>query len=359
MKKMLFSAYSLDIGGIETALITLLNKLQELDYDITLVLEKKQGIFLDKLNSKIKVIEYTPSNNQNIFIRKIKNMLKRVCFILKYKNKFDFSASFATYSLAGSFVARTASKNSALWVHTNYLTYFNMDINKFKNYFKILNYNMFKHIIFVSRNAKDDFLSIFQNLKDKVYVCNNVIDYRKIQALAKEENEVKKDENITTFLNVGRHEELAKKLTRLILASKKLKSDGFIFKILLVGDGQDTNLYQDLVKKENLQENIIFLGRKQNPYPYFNISDCVILTSDYEGYPVVFLESMILNKPIITTKVSDFEDIEGKFGYTTEKTVEDIYEKMKLFIENGFEIKEKFDAEKYNNEIIENLEKIF
>ena len=114
-----------------------------------------------------------------------------------------------------------------------------------------------------------------------------------------------------------------------------------------------------MVQKKKLEEQIIFLGRKQNPYPYFKISDCVLLTSDYEGYPVVFLESMILNKPIITTKVSDYEEIEGKYGYTTKKEVEDIYEKIKLFIENGFKINETFDAEKYNKEIMEKLEKLF
>ena len=115
----------------------------------------------------------------------------------------------------------------------------------------------------------------------------------------------------------------------------------------------------NMIKEYKLEKQILFVGKKQNPYPYFKISDCVILTSDYEGYPVVFLESMILNKPIITTKVSDYEDIEGKFGYTTSKDIDDIYQKMKLFIENGFEIKEKFDAEQYNNIIMEKLEKIF
>ena len=48
MKKLLFGAYSLDIGGIEKALVILVNKLQEKGYDITLVLEKKQGIFLNE-----------------------------------------------------------------------------------------------------------------------------------------------------------------------------------------------------------------------------------------------------------------------------------------------------------------------
>ena len=83
------------------------------------------------------------------------------------------------------------------------------------------------------------------------------------------------------------------------------------------------------------------------------------MTSEYEGYPVVFLESFILNTPIITTKVSDYEQVEGKYGYVTDKKVEDIYEKMKLFIEKGFKIKEEFDSERYNKEIVKKLEKIF
>ncbi len=99
MKKLLFSAYSLDIGGIEKALITLVNKLQEKGYEITIVLEKKQGIFLKELNKNIKIIEYRPSENKNKIKRKIINLFKRIKFIINNKNKYDFSACFATYSL--------------------------------------------------------------------------------------------------------------------------------------------------------------------------------------------------------------------------------------------------------------------
>ena len=124
MKKILFAAYSLDLGGIETALVTLINYLAKKQYDITLVLEKKEGIFLDTIDKNIKIIEYSPSYNKNRILAKIKNALNRLKFILKYKNKFDCAISFATYSLSSSFVARTSSKNSVLWVHNNYLNFF-------------------------------------------------------------------------------------------------------------------------------------------------------------------------------------------------------------------------------------------
>lgn len=360
MKKLLFAAHSLELGGIEKALVTLLNYLViENKYEITLVLEYKKGIFLNELNEKIKIVEYKPSESKNLVKRKIRNLLKRLSFTLKYKNKFDFSASFATYSIPASFVSRTASKNSVLWGHADYYTLFNYNRSEMVKFFQERKYNKFKNIIFVSKEGRDTFVNIFPEMRDKTLVCNNLVNDKKILELSKEKIELEKEKNIVTFINVGRHDERQKKLSRLIEASKKLNEENYKFKVLLIGDGQDTDMYKEMVEKNNLQEKVQFLGRKQNPYPYFNISDCVILTSDYEGYPVVFLESFVLNKPIITTKVSDYKEVEGKYGYITEKNTEDIYEKMKLFIEKGFKIKEKFDSKKYNEEIIKKLEKLF
>lgn len=369
MKKLLFGAYSLDIGGIEKALVILVNKLQEKGYDITLVLEKKQGIFLNEIDPKIKIIEYAPSNSKNKIQRKIINLIKRIKFTLKYKNKYDFSASFATYSLPASFIARTASKNCYLWGHADYLTLFDGNVEEMKEFFIERNYEKFKKIIFVSKEGKDSFIKVFPEMKEKTMVCNNLIDANKILELSKEKipeedlSKINKLENTkketTIFINVGRHQEKQKKLSRLIEAATMLKKDNMNFKIIFIGDGPETEEYKKQVKNNQLENNIIFLGKKQNPYPYFKIADCVVLTSDYEGYPVVFLESFILEKPIITTKVSDYKEVENKYGFVTEKDTKDIYEKMKNFILNGFEIKEKFDYKKYNEEILRKIEDLF
>ena len=358
MKKILFAAHSLGLGGIETALITLLEELVKEEYEITLVLEKKEGIFLETLNPKINVIQYTPSNNPIILIRKMINFCKQLKFKLRYKNKFDFSATYATYSLSNGFVARTASENSALWVHLDYLTRNDNDEEKTKNYYKELKCEEFKQIVFVSKESRENFVKLFPNCKEKAIYCNTVINGKKIIDKAEEEINEKK-ENIITFLNVGRHDEKQKRLTKLIEVAEMLKKDSLNFRILFVGDGQDHNMYKEIVKNKQLEDKIIFLGKKKNPYPYYKISDCVVLTSDYEGNPVVFLESMILKKPIITTNVSDYEQIQGKFGMVTTKEIDNIYNTMKNFIQNGFELKEEFDYQKFNKEIIQNLEQIF
>lgn len=53
-KKILIAAYNLDIGGIEISLINLLKNINYEKYDITLVLEKKKGVFLDEVPKQIK-----------------------------------------------------------------------------------------------------------------------------------------------------------------------------------------------------------------------------------------------------------------------------------------------------------------
>lgn len=362
MKKILFAAVNLDVGGIETALVTLLNYLAEekennnYKYDITLVLEEKKGIFLDALNKKINIIEYTPNKNKIIFIRKIINFIKQLKFKLKYKNKFDFACSYATYSLPACFVAREASKNATLWCHMDYLAQFNENKDMVKDFFSNRQFKKFKRLVFVSEKSKQTFLEVYPEMKDKAYFINNLIDYEAIKEKSLEniKEEIDKKNNVI-FINIGRHDEEQKRLTRLIEACKILKENKLKFKVLLVGDGKDTQMYKDMVSDYKLENIVLFLGRKSNPYPYLNISDCMILTSEYEGSPVVFTETMILNKPIITTGVAGSEQILNKYGFIAQKDAKDIAEKMQNFIEQGYKIKKSFEPEKYNADIIKKL----
>lgn len=351
MRKILLSAKNLKIGGIEKSLVNLIDYLVNNNYNVTLVLEEKKGEFLNEISNKVKIICYTPSKF------KIVNLFKRFGFLLKYYNKFDTSISFATYLKSGSFVARMASKNSILWCHADYLSLFNGDKLKVKDFFEELYYDYFSKIVFVSKKAQSTFLDVFPEQKNTFY-CNNLVDYNKIYKQSEEKIDIKYEPNIVTFLNVGRHDEKQKKLTRIIGAAKKLKNRNYEFRIIFVGDGKDTNKYKKIVKKYNLDDRIIFVGKKENPYPYYKISNCVVLSSDYEGYPVVFLESYILNKPIITTNISDFEDIQNGRGIVTNKNVEGIYKAMEKFICNGYYIKTPFNVREYNKNVENTLDSI-
>ena len=185
-------------------------------------------------------------------------------------------------------------------------------------------------------------------------MINNVIDGDSIIKKSKENIDFKKTK--TTFVNISRHDEHQKRISRIIDATNKLIKEGYNFELLLIGDGPDTDMYKKLVKQYKLEKMIKFLGKKSNPFPYYKIADAVLLSSSSEGYPVVFNEARILNVPLITTKVSDYQDIEKKYGIVTEQ--EEIYKGMKEFLDNGFKIKKKFDYKEYNQNIILKIENL-
>ena len=69
---------------------------------------------------------------------------------------------------------------------------------------------------------------------------------------------------------------------------------------------------------------------------------------------------MVLNKPIITTAVSDaLIDIKDKFGIVVDNDDQSIYNGMREYIEHGFKIKNKFNYLKFNEEILKEIDNIY
>ena len=84
---------------------------------------------------------------------------------------------------------------------------------------------------------------------NKTSVIYNFIDAEEILRKSQEKvTDCCKEKNFLLFLNVGRHTEEDKKLTRLIEAAKKLKENNLDFRILLVGSGNKTQEYKKIGK---------------------------------------------------------------------------------------------------------------
>ncbi len=357
-KKLIFFARDLRVGGIENSLIELLKNINYNKYQVTLVLEKKMGQNLERIPSYVRVIEYKLCQNDCVIIRKLINFAHRLKFIFKYYHRYDFSCSYATYSIPGSILARISSKNNSLYVHSNYaLLYSEKDFNKFFDKLKV---NYFKTILFVSNESRESFINRYPCLKERTIVCNNFIDYKKIQKLAEIEILPKKKKKIL-FSFVGRLDESSKALTRLILLIQYLAGRNFSVECWIIGDGPDKAYYEALVKEKKLKNFIRFFGNQQNPYPYLKKANYVILTSKYEGFPVVFLESIVLNKKIISTvPVSDeFISIPNRFGYIISNDSKKINKEVEKIITNDNLVYEQVDFEKINQYKISLLEKIF
>ena len=300
-KDLLFAINDLKIGGIETAIINLLNNIDYNKYNVTLIMEKKEGILLKDVNKNVRVEELKVSTNSNVLLRKLLNFLRKFNYSILNYHTYDFSCCYATYSLSANKIALTASKNNSLYVHSNY-TYIYKDKKDFTNFFDARHITEFRKVIFVANEAMYDFLKIYPTLKDNCLVLNNFINPDKILKLSTEKISEKHPKNKKLFVFIGRLDDSSKKVSRAILLMKNLPNA----ELLIVGDGPDKKMYEDLTNKNNLSKQVHFVGQKKNPYPYLNLADYLILTSDYEGFPVTYLEAIILNKKILTTiDVSD------------------------------------------------------
>jgi len=292
------------IGGMEKALVILLNNLVK-EYRITLLLEENDGVLKKMLNSKIKIEEYKVSNNKNIIIRKGCNFLKRFCWTLRNYHRYDFSCSYATYSVIGARLALKGSKNSTLYVHSNYYGYYDGDKERILDFFKMLNYQSFKKMIFVSNESFNLVKEILDIDDKKGAVINNLVNVKEIldATLEKSDLTIFESSNINVLF-VGRLDNTSKNFDLLLDSFAKVKNNSV--RLFILGDGDYKTNIISKIKQLNLENKVTLLGEKINPYPYMKYCDALILTSKYEGFPLVYTEALVLNKKLITTvPVSD------------------------------------------------------
>lgn len=365
-KKILFTTFDLNIGGIESSLVNLVNNIDYSKYDVTILLQLKRGDLLKYVNKEVKVLDYNLSKMKFSILRKAINLVKIIKVFIQNYRKYDFAACYGTGYKVSAKLAYFSSKNNAIWMHTNIIkfiengyevkTLFKKDvIGKVKVFLNKIWFRKFKRYFFVSENAIDAYLSIYPIDKEKVILCHNFVDYKKILDKSEEQVDDMFDLNTTNFINISRHTEYDKRLTRIINAVEMLKKD-YKFKLIMIGDGLENSYYRELVDEKNLNDIIKFYGKKSNPFPYLKEASSLVMSSAFEGFPTTFTEAMTLNIPIITTDVSDASSIiKDKYGIVVENNDDAIYDGMKKFLDEGFKIKKKFNPENYNTESLNKI----
>ncbi len=163
--------------------------------------------------------------------------------------------------------------------------------NKTKNYYT-------KHpSICVSKGVLEDFKKYINKNAICIY---NPVNSEMIKKLSQEKilEQEKKLLGKKYIIAVGNIKQ-AKNYPLLLKAYAK---SGIEEKLLIVGGFRDT--YENclvLVKELNLENKVMFLGFKQNPYPYIKRAKLLVLSSSYEGLPTILLEAISLGVPVIST----------------------------------------------------------
>lgn len=305
MKRIIFFSKHMELGGLEKSLLTLLNRLDHARYHVTLVLEEKHGVLLSQLDPRVEVLEYRLSTCPIRPVRRALNLLKRMLWTVRNRNVYDFSCAYCTYSVIGSRLAQAASDNSCLYVHNDYSRIL-PDPADFRAFFDSLRIDRFRSVVFVSNESREAFSDRIVLPEERLHVINNLVDGDAVRALAQQPCDVRRVPGVVTLLFVGRLDETQKRLSRLLEGMRLACMQREDLRLLIVGDGPDRADCEQKARELGLDDRVRFLGAKENPYPYFSVSDALVLTSDYEGFPVVYYEAMLLGLDILTTvPVSD------------------------------------------------------
>ena len=364
--KILFMIINMNVGGTEKALLNMIDDIDNTKYDVTILMLEKYGGFMNQIPKWVNIkyvdeYKYIKNIYNNPPIKVVKELKKqrkiiKVLYIafshLIYKITNDRSAYFRCilkeckvvdeeYDIAIAYAGpmdlisyyvlyKIKAKNKFQWIH--------FDVTKiyFNKVFSKKLYSKFNKIFVVSNEAKRKLDIMIPSLSSKTEVIHNVISKSKIQQMANEGLGFEDKFEGTRILTVGRLSK-EKGQDMIMPVVSKLKSEGYNLRWYIIGDGNLRERCKQLISEYKLEENIILLGTKTNPYPYMNQCDIYVQPSRYEGYCTTTIEAKCLVKPILVTDVNGMsEQIQNNInGLIVDINIEDIYMGLKNLLDNS------------------------
>lgn len=380
-KKILFMVSSMNIGGVEKSLLSLLSVIPNDKYNITVLILEKKGGFLEYIPEHVKleeaewfkdikpIIMESPQNTIKRYLRTGK-IFKIPSFIYSYyKSKntgdryiyyknvlksipnndeyYDAAIAYAgPTEIIDAYITHKVNANKKIgWVHFDISQH---NINK-KLYEKL--YEKFDKVFAVSNEANKKLNEIIPSTRVKSEVLLNIISKDLINEMAEEEVEFDNEFDGIKIVTVGRlSKEKGQYLA--IKALSKLKEDNYKVRWYCVGDGNSRSEYEKLIQEYKLENDFILLGLKANPYPYIKNADIYVQTSRHEGYCLTLAEARCLCKPIISTNfIGAYEQINNNInGIIIEQNEIELCNSLKYIINND-EVKGSFTRVLINEEI--------
>jgi len=202
-------------------------------------------------------------------------------------------------------------------------------------------YNRCDKVVAVSGQVAEDLIYNFGVKKDQIQVVNNFVDGDHISLKSEElVDDFTFDKNLFYIFNIGRFSN-QKAHWRLLKSYAYLLRQGTNkdVRLVVVGSGEYEQKMHRLADDLNISDKVCFLPFNKNPYKYLKNADMFVLSSNYEGFPIVLAESSSLRIPFVGTRrsvpkemfsdsdlyskcVCEIEDVSENF--TTEITKDDV-----------------------------------
>lgn len=333
MKKrsILIFSQAMELGGVERSLLGLLDAIDYDRYDVDLFLLRHSGELMPYLNPKAKLLPEIPqyaslavpmtslvkSGQLGVLRGRLKGKLaarrfdkqhpsdKTSVTALTYSHKYTLRSmppiSGKTYDLAISFLTphyfareRVRAKKYAAWIHTDYTAL------TFDRSAELAMWNRFDTICGVSEQVTAAFDTEFPELSHLTATVENILPQNLIERQSNNPQDEMQKEKSFKLLSVGRFSE-QKNFDNVPDICRRLIADGLDVTWYLIGYGGDEPLIRQKIDEAGMQERVIILGKKDNPYPYMRACDLYVQPSRYEGKAVTVREAQLLGKPVVIT----------------------------------------------------------
>jgi glycosyltransferase involved in cell wall biosynthesis len=313
-KKIALFIPSLRGGGAEKIFVNLANGFIEKNLKVDLVLAQKEGPYLKDLSEKINIINLNKKRILFSLLPLIKYLKKEKANILisalSHANIIALMANF----LINNKVKIIVTEHNPISIKNNKLSFLKKILTKF--FIKKL-YKKAKGVVAVSQGVADDFVETLNISKNNLFTIYNPINILDIKEKSKQEIYHKwlNDNKHETIIAVGR---LAiQKNFLLLIKAVEIVRKKIDIKLIILGEGEERNNLENLIKELNLQDSIDLVGFVDNPYAFLSKSNVFILSSIHEGLPTVLIEAMACGTPVVSTDCPSgpseiLED--GKYG---------------------------------------------
>lgn len=386
--KLLFFLINMNLGGTEKSFLNLLAALPK-EWEVDVLLLENKGELLTELppHIKIQIIENQSPINESLKIGSRQfafQELKRGNFFSFFKNifafllqktgieshsyqgishyikplnqQYDFAISYAGIHnfIAYYTLQHIQAKRKIQWIHFD-VTKVITDIGFGEKF-----YPKFDQILCVSENSKQAFVTMFPSIKEKTAVFENIISIKDLEYRSSLEKGFTDGFPHTRIVTLGRlSEEKGQMMIPSVVA--RLKGEGFQFRWYLIGDGKLRQEIEKEIARLKIENDLVLLGAQLNPYPYLKNCDIFVLSSFYEGYPVVLLEAKVFNKPVVTTHFLSADNLitDGVDGLIVEISEEGIYQGVRKLLNNPDLIKDYSISTSKSHNVTEKLLRLF
>jgi glycosyltransferase involved in cell wall biosynthesis len=174
-------------------------------------------------------------------------------------------------------------------------------------------------VTIISRLAAERYVAIGAVPARLLEILPNAVDTDRFRPIPEARAAIRRELRLGdefVWLAVGRFEE-AKDYPTMIAAFARLAADRPTSRLLLVGKGSLRPEVEQLVRAAGLDERVRFLGVRRDVPELMSAADGYLLSSAWEGMPVVLLEAAAVGLPIVATRVGGVAEVveDGTTGF--------------------------------------------